>query len=156
MPAAIPSASSTTSGAGPCPGGEAIATSIPASAPASSSECATFEPPSPTKASRRPARPPNRSRTVSTSASAWHGWCSSESAFTTGTAAATARSSSSRWAYVRTTIASQYAESALAVSATGSPRPSWSSSGRSTIGFRPSRAAAAANETRVRVEGFAK
>ncbi len=54
-----------------------------------------------------PARRPNHSRTVSTSASAWQGWWSSERAFTTGTGAAAAISAISSCAYVRTTIASQ-------------------------------------------------
>ena len=42
------------------------------------------------------------------------------------------------------------------MSAIDSPRPSCSSCGVSAIGVAPSRAAAAANETRVRVDGFSK
>ena len=54
------------------------------------------------------------------------------------------------------TNAPQYEDSTRAVSAIGSPRPSWSSSGRSMIGSAPSRCTAASTETRVRVEGFEK
>ena len=67
---AIRRASSRTSSRGSYSGGQATATSSPDRAPASSSEWATFEPPSPTKASRRPSRPPRSSRIVSRSASA--------------------------------------------------------------------------------------
>ena len=48
---------------------------------------------------------PNRSSIVSRSASAWHGWCLSESALTTGTVAQRASSSTVSCANVRITIA---------------------------------------------------
>ena len=54
------------------------------------------------------------------------------------------------------TIADTYPDSERAVSAIDSPRPSCSSCGESAIGVAPSLAVAAANETRVRVDGFSK
>ena len=59
--------------------------------------------PSPTKATVWPARLPRCSRTVSRSASSWHGWNSSVRALTTGTPAYAAISSRSLWAKVRHT-----------------------------------------------------
>ncbi len=59
------------------------------------------------------------------SARIWHGWNSSVSAFTTGTGEADAISSTSSWPNVRQTIAEHIRPSTRAVSATGSPRPSW-------------------------------
>ena len=150
------SAFAKTRGSGVNSGGHAIVRSRPASAATSSNEWATLSPPSPTNASRRPATSPNTSSIVSKSASAWHGWCSSERAFTTGTVAQCASSSTVSCANVRITIAETYPESERAVSAIDSPRPSCSSCVESVIGVAPSRAIAAANDTRVRVDGFSK
>ena len=79
---------------------------MPASTQASISECATLLP-SPTYATSRPASVPKCSCSVSRSASAWHGWWVSVSAFTTGTDDHQANSSTSACACVRITIAAQ-------------------------------------------------
>jgi hypothetical protein len=79
---------------------------MPVSAAASISERATLLP-SPMYATGRPSRSPKRSRSVSTSASAWHGWWSSVRALITGADEAAATSSTSRCANVRITIAAQ-------------------------------------------------
>ena len=61
--------------------------------------------PSPTYASFSPAVRPKRSRRVSRSASAWQGWWSAVSMFTTGTLACSASSSTTACGPVRTPIA---------------------------------------------------
>ena len=132
-----------------------MVTCMPARAPASSNEWATLFP-SPMYVSRTPARLPNTSSIVRRSASAWHGWCRSERALITGTVEWAAISSMSLCSNTRAAIADAYPESTRAVSEIGSPRPSWSSSGRISSGAPPSRAIAACSETRVRVDGFWK
>ena len=71
----------------------------------------------------------------------------------TGTVACSASSSTSSSAPVRIPIAATWRESTYAVSRTDSPRVSWRSSVRSTIGWPPSSTTPASNDTRVRVEG---
>src|SRR5688572_21624115 len=88
------------------------------------------------------------------SASAWHGWCSGDSMFTTGTVACSASVRSWSSSPVRRPIATTWRESTSAVSRSDSPRVSWSSPARSTIGWPPSSTTPASNETRVRVDGF--
>ena len=99
---------------------------------------------------------PNASRSVSRSASAWHGWCSGESMFTTGTVACAASSASVASEPVRSPIAATWRERTSAVSRTDSPRVSCSSPGRRTIGWPPSSTIPASNDVRVRVEGCSK
>ena len=74
----------------------------------------------------------------------------------TGTVACSANSSSNASGPVRIPIAATWRESTYAVSRTDSPRVSWRSSVRSTIGWPPSSVIPASNDTRVRVEGFWK
>src|SRR5688572_10452974 len=88
------------------------------------------------------------------SASAWHGWCSGDSMFTTGTVACSASVRSWSSSPVRRPIATTWRESTSAVSRSDSPRVSWRSPARSTIGWPPSSTTPASNETRVRVDGF--
>src|SRR5690606_11907170 len=106
VPAAISVARDTTAGSGSKPAGPATRTRIPAVAPASRYEWDMLLAASPTYARVRPAVPPNRSRTVSRSASAWQGWNPSVSAFTTGTRDPAATSASRSSPKVRITIAS--------------------------------------------------
>src|SRR6266545_3313926 len=103
-----------------------------------------------------PAVRPNRSCTVCRSASSWHGWNPSVSAFTTGTVAAWARSTS-RWSSnVRITMASTYRESTWAASDIDSPRPKWVLRASITSGWPPSWAIPTSNDTRVRSDSFSK
>ena len=74
----------------------------------------------------------------------------------TGTSACSASSRASASGPVRIPIAATWRESTYAVSRTDSPRVSWRSSVRSTIGWPPSSAIPASNDTRVRVDGFWK
>ena len=74
----------------------------------------------------------------------------------TGTVACSASSSTSWSSPVRIPIAATWRERTYAVSRTDSPRVSWRSSVRSTIGYPPSSVIPASNDTRVRVEGFWK
>ena len=74
----------------------------------------------------------------------------------TGTVACSASSATSSSGPVRIPIAATWRESTYAVSRTDSPRVSCRSSVRSTIGWPPSSAMPASNDTRVRVEGFWK
>ena len=76
--------------------------------------------------------------------------------FTTGTVALAASSWSSSSGPVRTPIAATWRLSTRAVSRIDSPRVSWRSSERRTIGWPASSTIPASNETRVRVEGFWK
>src|SRR3990170_3807193 len=108
------------------------------------------------KATWIPARLPNSSSRVRTSASAWQGWCSFVSELITGIDDAAASSSTDACAKVRMVMASRYSDNVRAVSPIASPRPIWSSSVRSTIGSMPSIQAAASKLTRVRVDGLWK
>ena len=74
----------------------------------------------------------------------------------TGTVARSASSSISWSSPVRIPIAAAWRESTYAVSRTDSPRESWRSSVRSTIGWPPSSVIPVSNDTRVRVDGFWK
>ena len=121
----------------------------PTAAPASSSEWQTLLP-SPTYASLRPRSEPRCSRSVSRSASAWHGCSSSESALTTGTLDAAASSVSPSWLSIRTTIASTYRDSVFAMSASGSRLPRPISLPESDVVWPPRRWMPISKETRVR------
>ncbi len=79
-----------------------------------------FEAASPRKVRRLPAVVPLCSCTVRRSASTWHGWKASVSAFTTGTPAYSAISSRLDWWKVRHTIAVAWRPRTRAVSATDS------------------------------------
>ena len=68
---------------------------MPVSAAANASDAATLLP-SPTNTTRRPRARRTCSRSVSRSASAWHGWARSDSRLTTGTSTAAAMRSSTR------------------------------------------------------------
>ena len=73
--------------------------------------------------------------------------------FTTGTCAWAASSRSRSSLFVRSPIAAAWRENTSAVSRTDSPRVSWSSLARSTIGWPPSSVMPASIDVRVRVEG---
>ena len=82
-----------------------------------------FEAPSPTKATVSPAVRPLCSETVSRSASSWHGWNWSVSAFTTGTPAYSAISSIRDCSKVRQAMTDAWRPSTLATSETCSRTP---------------------------------
>ena len=94
-------AADTTPGSGSNPSGVATVTRIPSMPAAVIRLWHTLLHPSPTHASRLPSSGPRRSRSVSTSASAWQGWCRSVSPLITGTSAAAARASASACAPAR-------------------------------------------------------
>ena len=110
--------------------------------------------PSPRKVSIRPASRPCAARTVCRSASTWQGWNWSVSALITGTGLAAAISATRSWPNVRQTIAATWRPSTRAVSAIGSPRPSWDACASMTSGWPPSSAMPTANEILVRVDGL--
>ena len=112
--------------------------------------------PSPTQATRLPARLPRCSRKVCMSARSWQGWKRSVSALMTGTAEHPAKRSSFSCSKVRTVMTSTMLEMTRAVSSTGSPRPSWVSRGDRNMALPPRCAIAASKETRVRVDDFSK
>ncbi len=91
---------------------------------------------------------------VCRSASAWHGWCSGESMFTTGTVACSANPLISSSLPVRRPISAEWRERMYAVSRTDSPRVSCISSGRRIIGCPPSSKTPDSNDVRVRVDGL--
>jgi hypothetical protein len=103
-----------------------------------------------------PASSPFTSLIVRRSARHWHGCSKSERAFTTGTEAAEASTSSRSCSKVRSTIAWTYLDRTRPVSSIVSPRPSWRSAEDSGTGCPPVEATAISKETRVRVEGFSK
>src|SRR5688572_2278865 len=72
---------------------------------------------------------------------------------TTGTVACSASSASVASLPVRSPIAATLRDSTSAVSRTDSPRLSWSSPGRITIGWPPSSTTPTSNDVRVRVDG---
>jgi len=110
--------------------------------------------PSPRKVSTSPARRPCAARAVCRSASTWQGWNRSVSALITGTRLTAAISSTRSWPNVRQAMAATWRSSTRAVSATGSPRPSWDDCASMTSGWPPSSAMPTANEIRVRVDGL--
>jgi len=152
---AMSDARCTTCGIGSNPGGVPARTCIPDLAPPSSNECVTLLP-SPRYVIVLPASSPFTSRMVSRSARHWHGCSKSDSAFTTGTEAADARTSRRSCSNVRSTIAWTYLDRTRPVSSMVSPRPSCNSAEDSATGWPPADATAISNETRVRVEGFSK
>src|SRR5947199_3202897 len=122
-------ARSTTSSSSSYPGGDATVSSMPHRAEAKASEAATLFP-SPTNTTRRPSSDPRCSRSVRTSASAWHGWARSDRRFTTGTSTAAAMASSVVWSNTRAARIVQYPASVRATSSTLSRTPIPTSSGR--------------------------
>ena len=90
------------------------------------------------------------------SASTWHGWYPSVSAFTTGTVAAPANAAMRASESDRITIAATYLDSTRAASSTVSPRPKCMLRASMTTGCPPSSAMPASNDTRVRSDGFSK
>ena len=74
----------------------------------------------------------------------------------TGQSAYSASVSTSAWSNRRAITPSTYRPSTRAVSFSGSPCPSWMSSGPRNIAWPPSRVIPVSKETRVRVEGFSK
>ena len=154
--AAIPAARRSTAGSGANPSGPASRTCMPAVAPPRRYEWAMLLAMSPRNARVCPCVRPSRSRTVSRSASTWHGWNPSVRAFTTGTVAAAARAARRGSESDRITIAATYRDSTRAASSTVSPRPKWVARASMTIGCPPSSAMPASNDTRVRSDGFSK
>src|SRR3954471_22936970 len=117
-------------------------------------DCATLHAPSPTKTTVFPSTLPSFSWIVCRSARIWQGCSSSVSALIVGMPEYFAKSSTSLCAKVRMIAPCTMRPSTRAVSAIGSPRPSWMSTAERNITSPPSSRTPTSKETRVRVEDF--
>ncbi|MNT27290.1 hypothetical protein D3C72_1629150 [compost metagenome] len=103
-----------------------------------------------------PSIGPRCSSIVSRSARIWHGWLRSVRPLTTGTVETRAKRSTSSWLLARIITASTMRDRTLAVSSTGSPRPSCMSEAVAMMAEPPNWRMAASKLKRVRVEFFSK